>query len=94
MGFKQHDIVLWHAHLGDIKCRVLHVYEEEPKTLLLTTNVDDPNGFGNCFHAPQRDCEFISEGTDVTAPTREGGRSRKKFMPQNLIKTTLARDDV
>lgn len=74
--FKTHDIVVWHAHTGDITCRVLHVYKEEPKTLLLTTNIDDPNGLGSCFHAPQRDCEFVRDGEDVTAPARQRVRGK------------------
>jgi hypothetical protein len=94
MEFNQHDIVVWHAHTGDITCRVLHVYNEEPKTLLLTTNIDDSEGLGSCFHAPQTDCVFVRTGVDVTASTRERGRSRKKFLPQNLIKTIIAREDV
>jgi len=92
--FKQHDIIVWHAHTGDMMCRVVHVYDAEPKTLLLTDNLDDEVGLGKCFHAPQQDCTFVREGQDVTASQRGKYRTKHGALPQNLIKTTPIREDV
>ena len=93
MKFNQHDIIVWHAHTGPLTCRVLHVYDEEPKTLLLTDNIDDPEGLGKCFHAAQCDCEFIRTGEDITKECRKRERFKHGEMPQNLIKTTQVKED-
>ena len=93
MNFQQHDIVTWHTHKGDKICRVIHVYNEEPKTLLLTDNIDDETGLGSCFHAPQRDCTFIRNGEDITKSQRGRGKVKHGDIPQNLIKTTPIRED-
>lgn len=85
MNIKKHDIVMWHSFLGDKEVRVIWVYNEEPKTLLVTTNLDDEQGHGPCFHAPTIDCEFLREGKEftrvqTTQPVRED--APLKHVPQ------------
>lgn len=93
--FQLHDIVIWHSFNGDKTVRVLHVYREEPKTLLVTDNLDDEHGQGHCFHAPVRDCTFLRVGNDVTEATRKAARqSEHGTLPLNLIKTTDVVEDV
>jgi hypothetical protein len=60
----KHDIVVWHSFTGDKEVRVIWVYNEEPKTLLVTTNLDDEQGHGPCYHAPTIDCEFLRKGPE------------------------------
>ena len=93
MVFNKHDIVTWHTPRGDKTCRVLHVYNDNPKILLLTENIDDECGHGNCFHAPQQDCTFVRHGEDITLACRGKGKHKHGSLPLNLIKTTQIRED-
>lgn len=87
-----HDIIIWHNTVhGDKKFRVIWVYNEEPKTLLVTDNIDDENGYGNCFHAPMHECKFDHKGIEFK-------QTRKKFIhdkePDSLRRVDVAREDI
>lgn len=90
--FNVNDIIVWHNTVhGDKEYRIIWVYNEEPKTLLLTNNLDDPNGYGNCFHAPMHECDFVRKGMEFKQVRKN---QTHETLPDYLRQVDIAREDV
>jgi hypothetical protein len=90
--FNVDDIIVWHniAH-GPKEYRVVWVYNEEPKTLLITDNLDDLTRHGLCFHAPMHECQFVRKGIEFKQTRKV---VKHDATPDFLRQVDKAREDI